>query len=87
LKPACCPNQSFVRHRDPDVADIGHAEGVEFTIGNCSSCQSPLMHCWVAGGISDNIEVIEQSVIDQLVQSPTAKRRKELLANWWNEVG
>jgi len=45
------------------------------------------MHCWVAGGISDNIEVIEQSVIDQLVQSPTAKRRKELLANWWNEVG
>ena len=66
------------------MADIGHAEGVEFTIGRCASCQSPLMHLWVAGGVSDGIEVIEQSLIDQFVRAPAGKPRKQLLADWWN---
>jgi hypothetical protein len=42
------------------------------------------MHVWVAGGVSHGIEVIEQSVIDQLVQTSAGKRRKEFLAEWWN---
>jgi len=41
------------------------------------------MHLWVAGGVSDDIEVIEQSFIDQLVQT-SPERRKKLLADWWN---
>ena len=86
MKGACCADQAFVRHPDPDVADIGHAEGVEFTIGRCSSCQSPLMHLWVAGGVSQGIEVIEPSFIDQLVQTSAGKRRKKLLADWWNAL-
>ena len=84
MKRTCCADQAFVRHQDPDVADIGHAEGVEFTIGRCASCQSPLMHLWVAGGVSDGIEVIEQSLIDQFVRAPAGKPRKQLLADWWN---
>ena len=51
-----------------------------------SSCQSPLMHLWVAGGVSHGIEVIEQSLIDQLVQTSAGKRRKKLLADWWNAL-
>jgi hypothetical protein len=86
LKRTCCEDQAFVRHQDPEVADIGHAEGVEFTIGRCSSCQSPLMHLWVAGGISHGIEVIETSLIDQLVQTSAGKGRKKLLADWWNAL-
>jgi hypothetical protein len=86
VKRACCADQAFARHQDSDVADIGHAEGVEFTIGRCSSCQSPLMHVWVAGGVSHGIEVIEQSLIDQLVQTSAGKRRKQLLADWWNAL-
>jgi hypothetical protein len=42
------------------------------------------MHLWVAGGVSHGIEVIEQSLIDQLVQTSAVKRRKQLLAGWWH---
>jgi len=44
------------------------------------------MHLWVAGGVSHGIEVIEQSLIDRLVQTSAGKRRKKLLANWWNAL-
>ena len=44
------------------------------------------MHLWVAGGVSDGIEVIEQSLVDQLVQTPAGKPRKKLLADWWNAL-
>jgi hypothetical protein len=44
------------------------------------------MHLWVAGGISHGIEVIEQSLIDQLVQTSAGKGRKRLLADWWNAL-
>ena len=87
MKQACCANQAFVRHQDADVADIGHAEGIEFTIGKCSSCQSPLMHVWVGGGVSEGVEIIEPSLVDQLVQTPAGKQRKTLLAEWWNGQG
>ena len=86
MKRGCCADQAFVRHQDPEVADIGHAEGVEFTIGRCSSCQSPLMHLWVAGGVSQDIEVIEQSLINQLVQTSAGKQRKKLLTDWFNAL-
>jgi hypothetical protein len=44
------------------------------------------MHLWVAGGVSHGIEVIEQSLIDQLVQTSAGKQRKKLLADWWNAL-
>jgi len=44
------------------------------------------MHLWVAGGVSQGIEVIEPSFIDQLVQTSAGKRRKKLLADWWNAL-
>ena len=84
MKQSCCANQAFVRHQDADVADIGHAEGIEFTIGKCSSCQSPLMHVWVAGGVSEGVEIIEPTLVDRLVQTPAGKQRKTLLVEWWN---
>jgi hypothetical protein len=42
------------------------------------------MHLWVAGGVSHGTEVIDQALIDQLVQAPAGKRRRALLAQWWN---
>jgi hypothetical protein len=44
------------------------------------------MHVWVGGGVSHGVEVIEQSLIDQLVQTSAGKQRKKLLADWWNAL-
>jgi hypothetical protein len=44
------------------------------------------MHSWVAGGVSDGIEVIEQSFIDRLAQTSHGKQRIKLLADWWNAL-
>jgi hypothetical protein len=44
------------------------------------------MHLWIAGAVSHGIEVIEQSLIDQLVQTSAGKPRKRLLADWWNAL-
>jgi hypothetical protein len=49
---ACCDKMSFQRLNEP-FADPGKAEGVEFTIGNCTNCKRFLVHCWVGGGISE----------------------------------
>ena len=35
----------------------------------------------VAGGISDGVEVIDQSFVGQLAEALTGKRRKELQVN------
>jgi len=42
------------------------------------------MHLWVAGGVSHGIEVIDLSLIDQLLQAPRGTPRRKLLAEWWN---
>ena len=81
---SCCTRQEFVRHIDPTVADIGQAEGAEYTVGKCCNCGSILIHCWVAGGVSEGIEVVSQELVDSFLTAPDYHLRKKRLGDWFN---
>lgn len=81
---ACCPNQAFERHPNDEIADIGSADGVEFTIGYCKSCGTKLMHCWVGGGISEGIEIISREFESRIAAVSDYTKRQELLGLWFN---
>ncbi len=85
----CCPSQEFARLTEElsGSADVGSAEGVEFTVGKCASCGALLMHCWVAGGGAQGYHAISQSFLDVLTAQDDAKKRKRMLADWWNALG
>lgn len=82
----CCESLEFQRRSNPPGADIGHAEGVEFTLGSCRSCKRILIHCWVAGGYAEGYEVVDQAFVDRLSGPTNPGARKQLLADWWNSV-
>jgi len=84
VRMVCCPNQSFERDPDPDVADIGSAGGVEYTIGHCKACGGLLVHCWVGGGISEGLEAVSQEFVSQLVSTSDYKSRQSLLKKWFD---
>jgi hypothetical protein len=81
----CCSNQSFERHPDDRIADIGGGGGVEYTIGNCKSCGAVLIHCWVWAGRS-GLEVVSQEFVSRLLSVSDYKTRKALLSDWFNSL-
>jgi hypothetical protein len=80
----CCANPSFQRHPDADVTDIGRGAGGEYTIGTCKSCGAMLMHCWVAGGISEGVEIISAEFVSRLIAVKDRGTRTALLDAWFN---
>lgn len=89
MKDACCSRQNFQRFTKEisASADVGSAEGVEFTVGKCASCGALLMHCWAAGGAAQGQHKISQSFLDVLIAQEDVKKRKRMLADWWNALG
>lgn len=81
----CCNKMSFQRLGEP-FADPGQAEGVEFTLGTCTSCKQLLMHCWVAGGVSEGYEVVDNNFVEKLRIISDHRSRKKLLGDWWNSL-
>ena len=86
---SCCPSSEFRRLTEElsVSADVGSAEGVEFTVGKCVSCGALLMHSWVAGGFANGYHKISQSFVEVLTAQHDAKKRKKMLADWWNALG
>ena len=82
----CCQHQNFERHPDPEIADIGHGEGVEYTIGKCASCGVPLISCWVGGGMAHGLMVVSRERIDTFLDAPAGILRRQLLSEWFNEL-
>ena len=60
---SCCSEQLFERQADSEIADIGKAEGVEYTVESCKNCGAVLVHLWM-GGVAGGIEVVSQALID-----------------------
>jgi hypothetical protein len=83
LSHSCCEAQRFVRDPDQAIADIGSGGGVEFTVGNCGSCSSRLVHCWIGGGISEATVAVDQSTVEQWLEEKNPKARKALLTAWF----
>lgn len=79
---SCCSEQSFERHSNPEIADIGKGGGAEYTVGGCTSCGALLIHCW-AGGVAESIRVVSQESIDSFVEADP-QTRKKLLGDWFN---
>ena len=86
MSESCCQNQNFERHPDPEIADIGHGEGVEFTIGRCGGCRTPLIRFWVGGGIAEGMTVISQEQIEAFVNTQDGMTRKRLLCDWFDSL-
>jgi hypothetical protein len=81
---SCCSEQTFERHPDPDVADIGQGGGAEYTVGRCHNCGAVLIHCW-AGGVVGCVEVVSQALVDRFMAADP-KARKALLGEWFNSL-
>lgn len=81
---SCCSEQTFERHPDPEIADIGSGGGAELTVGRCTNCDAVLVHCWV-GGVAGGIEVVSQGLIDHFL-SVDPRSRKALLRDWFNSL-
>jgi hypothetical protein len=81
---SCCSERVFERHADPDIADIGKAGGVEYTVGRCRNCGAVLIHCW-AGGVVEGYQVVSQALIDHFTTADPALRNV-LLAEWFNSL-
>lgn len=79
---SCCSRQSFERHPNPEIADIGSGGGAEYTVGTCSACGAVLIHFWV-GGVAGGIEVVSQELVDAFLEADPKARRK-LLGDWFN---
>ncbi len=83
----CCKNQIFERHPDAKIADIGKSDSLEFTVGRCKNCNTPLIHCYVAGGVSEGIEVVSQELIHSFLDESDLRLRKKLLVHWFDGLG
>ena len=79
---SCCSEQSFERHSNPEIADIGKGGGAEYTVGGCKNCGALLIHCW-AGGVAESIQVVSQELIDSFVEADPQSRKK-LLGDWFS---
>jgi hypothetical protein len=88
MRNACCDRLYFKRLTEElsDLADPGSAEGVEFTVGRCRNCNQLLMSCWVAGGFAHYYEAVATDFVEKLSAEGELKRRKQLLADWWNAL-
>jgi hypothetical protein len=84
----CCNRLDFKRLTEQlsDLADPGSAEGVEFTLGLCRSCNQLLMSCWVGGGIAHCYQAVGPDFVEKLSAAGERKRREQLLADWWNAL-
>ena len=78
----CCSEQVFETHSDPALADIGKAEGVEYTVGSCRNCGALLMNCWVGGVVGADI-VVSEALIDRFMAA-NPQERKVLLSDWFD---
>jgi hypothetical protein len=83
MSQACCAKQKFERHLNPKIADIGHGGGAEYTVGNCQNCRAILIHCWVAGGASEGVEVVTKDLIDSFLAAQDPKTKTKLLRDWF----
>ena len=81
MSQSCCPNPAFERHLDPEIADIGSADGIEFTIGQCTACGRAVMHCWIAHLFGKELPV-DQDFIDLVAASADYQERQRLLGRW-----
>ena len=81
---SCCSEQLFVRHSNPEIADIGQGGGAEYTVGRCQNCGAVLVHCWV-GGVAEVIQVVSQDLIDSFMAVAPAPRKKRL-GDWFNSL-
>ena len=68
------------------LADLGKAEGVEFTLGTCMNCKCYLVHCWVGSGVSEGYEVVDDQFVNKVRATSDYEGRKKLLADWWNSL-
>lgn len=80
----CCSDQRFEAHSDPDLADIGKAKGVEYTVGSCKNCGALLMNCWAGGVVGADILVSEALINRFMAADP--KERKVLLSEWFDSL-
>ena len=80
-KEQCCS-----RYRWKFIADASHADGCEFTYGQCQSCSSHLINITTTIQPKDNVNVIVSSEFIDALFKLNGRERKEYMRNWYNEL-
>ena len=75
----CCPAATWLR-----TEDLGHADGVEFTLGRCSICGRYWLHLWTMYSREPGYSALDERTAQELMQSAPGPGRKRRLAEWLN---
>ena len=77
----CCNNIKW-----KFVADASHADGCEFTVGQCENCQAHLVHLfYTAVSHEGGYEVVSAELVAQIL-SLQGKEQKEFMRQWFRQL-
>ena len=77
----CCNNLVF-----DFVADAGTADGCEFTIGKCRTCQADLIHCFITATVHPGgYAVVDEAFVAQILPL-RGKERRALVQAWYRTL-
>jgi len=71
---ACCGEAKWVR-----AADLGHAEGIECTLGQCAACGRYSVHLWTPHAPAGSYVALDELVARDLAAIPAGPARKQRL--------
>lgn len=81
----CCSRYEFKR-----IRDLAHADGVEFTLGQCSSCGAYIADCYAPYGPNPESYsvpiVITKIEADEMSSISDFKQLKKYLRDWFNTL-
>ncbi|HEY8099399.1 MAG TPA: hypothetical protein VIF82_01500 [Burkholderiaceae bacterium] len=82
---SCCSWYGFKR-----THDLAHADGVEFTLGQCIACGAHIVDCYAPYGPkpeSYNVPVvITKMEADEMMAITDFKQLKKYMSDWFNNV-
>ena len=77
----CCNNLVF-----EFVADASKADGCEFSIGKCKSCQANLIHCFITATVHPgSYAVVAEELIAQILYLH-GKEQQAFMQAWYRNL-
>ena len=70
----CCDRADWVH-----AADLGHAEGIECTLGRCAACGRYSVHLWTPHAPAGSYVALDEPAAKALAAMPAGPARKQRL--------
>ena len=77
----CCNNLVF-----EFVADANKADGCEFSIGKCSSCQANLIHCFITATVHEGSYIVVNEELVSRILDLHGKEQKAFMQAWYRTL-